>query len=150
MRYTPVSHLLENPSGIDGPKAFLSLMRRLLKNNLFFLRRSFSFGVILIILCQCAHLPEENPLEEDKIEVSFSYVNSKAKKVCIAGSFNNWSSQSLCMRRRSEGWSMQLLLSPGRYPYAFLIDDYLWEADPGAVLSEKTGFGGTNSILVVE
>ena len=125
-------------------------MQRLLTNNLFFLKRSFSFGVILMVLCQCAHLPEENPVEEDKIEVSFSYVNPKAKKVCIVASFNNWSPQSHCMLKRSEGWSFRLFLAPGRYQYVLLIDDRLWESDPGAFLTEETGFGTKNSILVVE
>ena len=125
-------------------------MHRLLKNNLFFLKRSFSFGVILMVLCQCAHLPGENPVEEDKMEVFFSYANPKAKRVCIVGSFNNWSPQSHCMLKRSEEWSFRLFLAPGRYQYVLLIDDYLWESDPGAFLTEETGFGTRNSILVVE
>jgi 1,4-alpha-glucan branching enzyme len=82
--------------------------------------------------------------------VLFRYVAEEAKKVCIAGSFNQWSPSSHCMGRSKSTWTLQLVLPRGRYPYLFVIDDYIWKPDPGAILWEESGFGTKNSILVVE
>jgi len=77
-------------------------------------------------------------------------MDAQAQKVCIAGSFNQWSTQSHCMKKNKNTWTLKLSLSPGRYPYLFLIDDRISKLDPGAALTEESGFGTKNSILVVE
>jgi len=82
--------------------------------------------------------------------VRFIYVDAQAKSVCLSGSFNQWSRQSHCMIREGNTWSAVVLLPPGRYAYGFLIDGDTWQADPGAALSEESGFGTNNSILIVE
>jgi hypothetical protein len=54
------------------------------------------------------------------------------------------------MNQDKNTWTLRLSLPPGRYPYLFLIDDRTSKLDPGAVLTEESGFGTKNSILVVE
>jgi hypothetical protein len=54
------------------------------------------------------------------------------------------------MEKNKNAWTLRLSLSPGRYPYLFLIDDQISKLDPGTALREENGFGTKNSILVVE
>lgn len=101
---------------------------------------------LLCLLCSCS-----SPLGQFRDgPVLFRYVDEDAKKVCIAGSFNQWSPSSHCMGRSKSTWTLPLVLPRGRYPYLFVIDDYIWKPDPGAILWEESGFGTKNSILIVE
>ena len=84
------------------------------------------------------------------VPVRFIYTNAQATEVCLAGSFNQWSPGGHCMARTGETWALDVLLSRGRHEYVFVIDGHTWQPDPGAVLSEDTGFGTKNSILIVE
>ena len=84
------------------------------------------------------------------IPVAFTYRDDQAQKVCIAGSFNEWSPQSHCMKKDKNTWTLELSLPPGRYAYLFWVDDRISKPDPGAALTEESGFGTRNSILVVE
>jgi 1,4-alpha-glucan branching enzyme len=106
----------------------------------------------LFLACRCT--PEwqlgQHQVEAPKIPVRFVYIDNKAATVCVSGSFNGWSQQSDCMSRSDDGWSVRVLLPPGRYQYAFVIDGCRWRDDPGAVLAEDDGFGIKNSVLIVE
>ena len=105
---------------------------------------------LLIFLCQCAPLSKDLTQNEESIPVVFTYKDDQAQKVCIAGSFNQWSFRSHCMNKDRNIWTLRLSLPPGRYPYLFLIDNRISKLDPGATLTEESGFGTKNSILVVE
>ena len=105
---------------------------------------------LLIFLCQCVPVSRDLNRKDENIPVVFTYMDGQAQKVCIAGSFNQWSTQSHCMKKDKNTWTLKLSLSPGRYPYLFLIDDRISKLDPGAALTEESGFGTKNSILVVE
>jgi len=106
--------------------------------------------LLLAFMCQCTSLSRERVQGEDGIPVAFTYLDKKAKKICIVGSFNEWSRQSHCMTKDKDIWRLHLSLSPGRYQYLFLIDDQIWKLDPGGTLTEDSGFGTKNSILIVE
>jgi hypothetical protein len=54
------------------------------------------------------------------------------------------------MENKGDWWSLEILLPPGRYEYAFLIDDRIWKADPLSLVKEKNGFDELNSILILE
>ena len=105
---------------------------------------------LVFVLCQCAPISKDIAQNEENISVVFTYRDDQAQKVCISGSFNQWSSQSHCMQKDKNTWTLELSLPPGRYAYLFLIDDRLPKVDPGAALTEESGFGTRNSILVVE
>ena len=113
------------------------------------MRLWISFSLI-IVLCQCVPLSKDLTQNDENIPVVFTYRDDQAQKVCIAGSFNQWSVQSHCMNKDKNTWTLKLSLSPGRYPYLFLVDDRISKLDPGASLTEESGFGTKNSILVVE
>ncbi len=106
--------------------------------------------LFLALLTQCAPLRPLTTPDTHNIPVRFIYVNEGAKSVCIAGSFNEWSIQSHCMGRDGVTWSLATLLPPGRYEYSFVVNGDSWQADLDAVLSEESGFGRVNSILIVE
>jgi len=109
---------------------------------------SLGFGVFLF---QCAPLtPLMNGSGDGTVPVRFVYLDAAAASVCIAGSFNGWSAQTDCMRRAGGLWTVDLRISPGRHQYAFVIDGNTWRPDPEAVLSEDSGFGRLNSVLIVE
>ena len=105
-------------------------------------------GTILLWFCAPSFRP--SGAESRQTQVRFVYVDAKATSVSVSGSFNQWSDRSHCMRRDGNTWSITLSLSEGRYAYGFVVDGDIWQADPGATLSEDNGFGKTNSVLIVE
>lgn len=116
---------------------------------------NFAYAVLLLVwmcfLSNCSHQWHSGSDPLSKIPVRFLYTDAQARKVCVAGSFNNWSTGSDCLRRtQGDTWSLEILLPVGRYPYLFVINDAIWRSDPAAVLVEQNGFGGQNSVLVVE
>lgn len=85
------------------------------------------------------------------VPVRFRYADANARSVCVAGSFNNWSGGTDCLARSGrDSWSLLLFLPPGRYQYRFILNGSTWRTDPHAVLNEQDGFGGQNSVLIVE
>ena len=74
-----------------------------------------------------------------------------AASVNVIGTFNNWRSGSTPMTRAPDGvWTVDLQLLPGRYAYKFVVDGELRLTDPSCGLSEPDGFGGFNSVIVVD
>jgi len=88
--------------------------------------------------------------QQNYADVQFVYIDHNARSVCLAGNFNGWSKNSSCMKKNGNTWSVQIELTPGRYQYLFLVDGRKWRQDPGALLHESNGFGGENSILIVD
>ncbi len=83
------------------------------------------------------------------VTVRVEFVNSTAKVVAIAGTFNNWRPQASQMIALGNGrWLKELLLSPGTYEY-LLVADGQWLPDPSAKESVPNPFGGVNSLLTV-
>jgi len=106
--------------------------------------------ICLMALASCALPVRPSQNVEGTLPVRFVYVDTKAREVCLAGSFNDWSVRSHCLTRTGDRWTVEVLLPPGRYQYAFLVDGATWREDPGAVLSEDTGFGTRSSILIID
>lgn len=84
--------------------------------------------------------------------VRFSVFSTKVKQVTIAGEFNNWSmtADPLYDREGTGMWTILLPLPPGRYEYKFVIDGEKWIPDPGNQDAVDDGFGGVNSVVIVE
>jgi 1,4-alpha-glucan branching enzyme len=71
-----------------------------------------------------------------------------ARSVSVAGDFNDW--QAAGMQKGADGvWRIRLSLRPGRYQYAFVVDDARWVADPRAATLVDSGYGGANSVIEV-
>ena len=87
---------------------------------------------------------------ERDLEVSFRA--PAATSVAVVGDFNGWDPRRTPMVRAShEGlWGARLRLPPGVYQYSFVIDGSVWEADPQAKRYADDGFGGMNSVIIVD
>ena len=107
-------------------------------------------AVCLLFLSSCALSVRPAAVTSGEIPVRFVYTDAGAKQVCLAGSFNDWSGRSHCLTRSGDAWSLEVFLPVGRYQYVYVIDGEIWREDPGAAISEDSGFGSRNSILIVE
>jgi hypothetical protein len=103
-----------------------------------------------IYCCAPKYEPTTHEREDGAITVRFVYTDDSAATVCVSGSFNSWSEQADCLSRSGDTWSTSVSLPPGRYQYLFLVDSHNWREDPGTALSEDSGFGTKNSVLIVE
>jgi 1,4-alpha-glucan branching enzyme len=55
--------------------------------------------------------------------VTFEVSAPKARSACLVGDFNAWDSETHPMNRERGGkWKLRILLPPGTYRYAVLID----------------------------
>jgi hypothetical protein len=82
--------------------------------------------------------------------VTLRYENADAQSVAVVGSFNGWSPEAHPMKQKEGLWELTLSLPPGRYAYRFLIDQRKQVLDPSSRQEEADGYGGKNSVLVVE
>lgn len=76
----------------------------------------------------------------------------QAASVTIAGDFNGWNPQrTRLVRSNHEGvWRARLKLAPGVYQYSFVLDGTTWIGDPLAKTVLADGFGGYNSVIIVD
>jgi len=89
------------------------------------------------------------PLTRFPARVVFSYVDSGAHEVMIAGDFNGWSpAKPYKMEEESGRWSLALPLKPGKYQYKFIVDGE-WREDPENPKVEIGDLGERNSVLEV-
>ncbi len=117
------------------------------------IRRVVALGVALVapvLLAHCGLGPLQPQQERPDFPVRFIYKDPHAGSVCLSGSFNGWSPDSHCMSREKDIWLVVVRLPAGRYEYGFIVDGGVWQTDPGSTLSEDTGFGKMNSVLIVE
>ena len=47
-------------------------------------------------------------------------------------------------------WERREPLGPGRYLYKFVIDEQNWKEDPNNPVRVDDGFGGFNSVVIVD
>ncbi|MCK4237343.1 MAG: isoamylase early set domain-containing protein [Candidatus Krumholzibacteria bacterium] len=84
--------------------------------------------------------------------VHFSIYAPRAGRVNIVGDFNNWSmtADPLYDRDGIGLWTILMPITPGRYEYKYILNGEKWIPDPGNSHEVDDGFGGLNSVLVVE
>jgi hypothetical protein len=94
------------------------------------------------------HLKDQVALRD--VEIVFSA--PQAASVAIVGDFNGWSPErTRLVRSNHEGlWRARLKLSPGVYQYSFVLDGTSWVSDPSARTVLADGFGGKNSVIIVD
>ena len=87
---------------------------------------------------------------ERVVEVVFEA--PQAASVTIVGDFNDWDPRRTQLVRAShEGlWRARLRLVPGVYQYSFVLDGTAWVSDPLAKTMLADGFGGKNSVIIVD
>lgn len=81
--------------------------------------------------------------------VYLEFVNRRASRVAIAGSFNDWRPTATPMIPMGGGWWVKgLVLPPGRHEYRFVVDECELP-DPNAPETTRSPDGRVNSVLVV-
>jgi len=85
-------------------------------------------------------------------EVDVVFVAPGAASVAVVGDFNGWDPRRNPMVRGAEreAWRTRLVLPPGVYQYGFVVDGTVWEKDPQARNFLADGFGGENSVIVID
>lgn len=82
--------------------------------------------------------------------VTFAYEPAEpAQRVFLAGEFNGWSVDATPMTREGGRFEVVVPLGPGRYQYKFVADG-AWITDEKAGEFRPDGFGGRNSVVVVD
>ena len=94
--------------------------------------------------------------------VLFQFASPSARVVQVAGSWpeNDWlrgqaenARYDLGRMEDSDGdgiWTIVVPIEPGRYQYKFRVDDTNWKEDPNNPQRVDDGFGGSNSLLIVD
>jgi len=74
-----------------------------------------------------------------------------ARSVSLVGRFNDWDPVATRLERvaGSAVWTATVSLAPGRYEYAFVVDDSTWVLDPRAPRSQDPDYGVESSVLLV-
>ena len=97
--------------------------------------------------------PERGPAaaENGTSVVQFVIHAPAARSVSLVGDFNDWSQQATPMQEaRGAGvWTVTLPLDPGRYRYAFLLDENTWVSDPSAPRALDDEFGPPSSVVTI-
>lgn len=111
---------------------------------------AFMAVCLAFLLLGCAAQSQIPGGPRERPRVVFKFRNPRATRVSLVGDFNNWSPNAQEMIQHGDTWVAEVALDPGRYQYVFLVDGSKWEPDPDAVMTEDSGFGTKNSILIVE
>jgi len=84
--------------------------------------------------------------------VRFVFEDPNAQTVALAGDFNNWSTSADPLTKDAQGrWTIVKAIPPGSHQYKFVINDgQTWEQDPANPSTTDDGFGGKNSVLMVD
>ena len=81
--------------------------------------------------------------------IGFSYEDPKASSVTIAGTFNDWNTNANPLKKDDDGmWGTVIKLSQGEHQYKFVVDGN-WYVDPENPNQTDDGYGGFNSVIVV-
>ena len=82
----------------------------------------------------------------------FVYHDDNATGVSLAGDFNAWNHAAHPLMKDSSGLWLAKVKTPaaGRYEYKFIVDGKRWTEDPSHGMKVSDGYGGLNSLLVIE
>ncbi|MFT4751639.1 MAG: serine protease AprX [Paraglaciecola sp.] len=94
-----------------------------------------------------------NPIIDYKAaSIRFQLKQGEVSSATAIGAFNEWEQPGMALT--SEGistWELAIPLpAPGTYPYKFLINKDQWQGDTRNLYWSPDGFGGRNSLLIVE
>ena len=83
-----------------------------------------------------------------RVELKFYALSENPKTVAVAGDFSDWNTLQM-EKKDNNSWVITLKVKPGKYQYSFVIDGKEWVPDPRSYRKIEDGFGGVNSVLVV-
>lgn len=84
-------------------------------------------------------------------EVKIFFYYPPARQVAVTGDFNGWDLQGVPLKASGKPglWETELRVPPGVYSYNFIVDGDLLVPDPNSPNQVPDGYGGTDSILLV-
>lgn len=83
--------------------------------------------------------------------IPVTFHRAGVSSVSVVGSFNGWSPTATPMVEVEKGkWRAEIRLNRGRFEYKFAVDGTRWVPDPNNPLGVPDGFGGRNSVIVLE
>jgi 1,4-alpha-glucan branching enzyme len=90
-------------------------------------------------------------VDDGRVARQFILSDSSARSVTLVGDFNGWGEAPAVLKDPTGTgvWEVTLLLPPGRYTYAFLVNDSVWTIDPRAPSSPVGDYGRTSSVALV-
>jgi len=102
--------------------------------------------------------------KDGKKKVKFVFDSPSSKTVMLAGQFNNWTWQKakvsvnesvnvaieMELNKKTGYWEKIVYLSPGKYQYKYVLDGGTWRYDQNTTIKVADGFGGKNSVIVVQ
>lgn len=81
--------------------------------------------------------------------VTFTLDAPGSRSVALVGDFTNWRTDEVRLTRAASGeWQVALKLPPGRYRFAYLVDNVEWRADSRAARATDD-FGRPTSVIAV-
>ena len=82
-------------------------------------------------------------------KIKFALEAPSAGKVTVAGDFNGWDDKSTPLKKsRKNMWEKDMVLTPGRYEYKFVVDGN-WINDPKNNCLAWNSFGSQNSVIEI-
>ena len=93
---------------------------------------------------------EAQPAESVLKKVTFTFAPTEYyEQVFLAGTFNGWRTDATPMTRKDDRFEVTLFLAKGEYMYKFVADGQ-WITDMEAEKFHPDGYGGQNSVIVVD
>ncbi len=91
------------------------------------------------------------PLAIDSVESQVFRLEgfADAASVALVGEFNSWNTSANPLQKVDGLWSIETHLDAGRYLYKYVVDGN-WLPDPANDLREADGYGGYNSVRVID
>jgi cyclomaltodextrinase len=116
--------------------------------------RTLRIVAVLLLLLAVCRLPTQGTENQDSSsrlkKVTFTFEPEVSySQVFLAGTFNGWSTDVTPMHRKGAGFEVTLFLPVGEYQYKFVADGQ-WITDQKAEKFHPDGFGGQNSVVVVD
>jgi hypothetical protein len=157
------ARLLERIAAQPAPRAETDVWARLVRGPAPSLRVAMAAALVLVAgvaligrsIVQDMMDPggmRGNAAATDSPLVRFELAAPEAGRVTLVGDFNGWDRQATPMRRSKTpgSWTVSVPLERGRHAYGFMVDGVHWVPDPLAPLAPADGFGGVNSVIVVD
>jgi 1,4-alpha-glucan branching enzyme len=81
--------------------------------------------------------------------VAFTHKDEKATSVSVVGDFNDWNKDKNPLKLESGVWKAEILLTPGKHEYKFVVNNTEWIIDPAAAETAPDKYGGKSSVVIV-
>jgi hypothetical protein len=112
-------------------------------------RRIVSRGIRVTMLVVAIGIADFLWRQHDGTAVTFALTAPAVRSVALVGDFTDWRTDRVELHRAAGGeWTATVRLAPGRYRFAYLVNQDEWRADARAA-SAPDDFGRPTSVVTV-